>query len=112
MSKFHERVIIYGAFYFFATLVLGFMFVAAAASGLSDAPNEGTSGAGIVIGLLFIFQTPVVLIQLIYRKMSPNGSADLDLSTLGLLTLFSSFFYGYLIAFLLRKYKKKTKNKT
>ena len=100
MSKFHERAITYGVIYFFASLILGFMLVAGAASGLSDAPHGEPAGLGLVVCLVFVLQAPVALVQWIAMKMSPSGEVGLDMSTLALLALFSSLGYGYLIAFL------------
>jgi hypothetical protein len=107
MSNFHERAITFGAIHFFATIILGFMLLAGAASGLSDAPHGEPVGLGVVVFLVLILQAPVVLAELIAKKMSPSGEVGLELSTLCLLAMFSSLCYGYLIAFLVRKFKNK-----
>jgi hypothetical protein len=110
MSSIHRRAVICGVLHFFGTIVLGFMLVGAAASGLSDAHQSEPAGLNIVIWLLLILQAPVALAQWIAVKTSHSGGAGLPLAALGLIAFHSSIGYGYLIAFLVGKFMGKAKH--
>ena len=109
MSNIHQRAVICGVLHFFGTIILGFMIIGGAASGLSDAPQREPAGLDIAVFLIFVFQAPAALAQWIAMKMNPSG-IGLPLAALSLIAMQSSIGYGYLIAFLVGKFMGNTKH--
>jgi len=100
-----ESTIGYGILHFIATLVLGFLCLAAASSGLSDSYQGNSGGDGVLVALVCVFQAPVALAQWLAIQFSADGKTGLEMKTLFLVAIPSSLAYGYLISSLVRRLK-------